>query len=182
MIVFFGLFIAGFSLIAFASTNAGVAPKHGLDEFGGDRYLAPPVIFGILLSMHSVAIGRAGPSPAETIIPIAPRRLRTLHGSRGRSHGSSALRFRGSSSSVRSGRSALWSHCSSAIPLPQTRGRRERCGETSPATRCPLCRSSFSAGRRRTCASPGRLWPKHSIGTVARSISRSSPAGCALGL
>ena len=57
MIVFFGLFIAGFSLIAFASTNAGVAPKHGLDEFGGDRYLAPPVIFGILLSMHSVAIG-----------------------------------------------------------------------------------------------------------------------------
>ena len=57
MIVFFSLFIAGFSLIAFASTNAGVAPKHGLDEFGGDRYLAPPVIFGILLSMHSVAIG-----------------------------------------------------------------------------------------------------------------------------
>ena len=56
MIVLFGLLIAGISLAAFTSTNAGVASKHSPDEFGGDPYLAPSVIFGILLAVHSVAI------------------------------------------------------------------------------------------------------------------------------
>ena len=56
MIVVFGLFIAGVALGAFTSTNAGVASKHSPDDFGGDPYLAPSVIFGILLTAHAVAI------------------------------------------------------------------------------------------------------------------------------
>ncbi|WP_420096966.1 hypothetical protein [Brevibacterium sediminis] len=55
-IVVFGLLIAGIALVAFTSTNAGVASKHSPDDFGGDPYLAPSVIFGILLAAHAVAI------------------------------------------------------------------------------------------------------------------------------
>lgn len=55
-IVVFGLLIAGIALVAFTSTNAGVASKHSPDDFGGDPYLAPSVIFGILLTAHAVTI------------------------------------------------------------------------------------------------------------------------------
>lgn len=55
-IVVFGLLIACIALVAFTSTNAGVASKHSPDDFGGDPYLAPSVIFGILLALNAVAI------------------------------------------------------------------------------------------------------------------------------
>lgn len=55
-IVVFGLLIAGIALIAFTSTNAGVASKHSPDDFGGDPYLAPSIILGLLLALNAVAI------------------------------------------------------------------------------------------------------------------------------
>lgn len=83
-IVVFGLLIAGIALIAFTSTNAGVASKHSPDDFGGDPYLAPSVIFGILLAAHAVAIaalaiasGDDHPDHAEAD-PHTPRQPKSI--------------------------------------------------------------------------------------------------------
>lgn len=83
-IVVFGLLTACIALIAFTSTNAGVASKHSPDDFGGDPYLAPSVIFGILLAAHCVAIaalaivsGDEHPDSAEAE-PHTPRQPKSV--------------------------------------------------------------------------------------------------------
>lgn len=84
MIVVFGLFIAGIALVAFTSTNAGVASKHSPDDFGGDPYLAPSIILGLLLALNAVAIaamaiasGDDHPDHAEAD-PHTPRQPKSI--------------------------------------------------------------------------------------------------------